>query len=149
MRTEEIAAFLYDEVERNLREFYGKPDEALPFSREDLLRFVRRRALDNREDFSSYDMADDMAYSEALYFYGLRRVPEQQDRERMETMHRHFEKAGRMKQPPYGSVYREQMMQGIIHSEEARIKSLHILHNPYDRRNAVRRLDAEGKDERA
>ncbi len=146
MRTEEIAAFLYDEVQRNLEAFSGDEPMPIPFGKEDLLRFIRRRALDNREDFSSYDMADDMAYGENLYLYGLRRVPEQEDMERMQKMRRHFEKTGGLRQPAYGTVYREQFMQGIIHSEEARLKNLHILHNPYDRRNAVRKLDAKGKD---
>ena len=148
VNTERIAAFLYDEVEAHLREFLGEPEAALPFSRSELLRFIRREALDNREDFTAYDMADDMAYSEALYLYGLRRVPEAEDLERMEKLHTHFEKQTRQKKPACGTAYRENAMQGIIYSEEARIKNLHILHNPYDRRNAVRRLEAEGKDER-
>ncbi|MBR4710692.1 MAG: hypothetical protein IKP10_01570 [Clostridia bacterium] len=148
MKTEAIADFLYREVERNLREFEGNPETELPFSREELLRFVRRPELDNREDFSVYDMDDDIAYGRELYLYGLRRVPEPEDMERMVTMRHHFEKTGRVRQPAWRSAFREQMMQGIIHSEEARVKSLHIRHNPYDRRNAVRRLDTEGKDDR-
>ena len=148
MNNEAIAAFLYDEVERNLREFYGDGAAPLPFGKEDMLKFIRRRALDNREDFSTYDTEDDMDYSETLYFYGLRRVPEEEDLERLRKMRLHFEKLGKVRLPACGSVYREQVTQGIIHSEEARLKNLHILHNPYDRRNAVRELDRKGKDGR-